>query len=282
MCSDVYGYTLGQYYMACRVVGLIKNNYLYNVNNKRYAMRRFLYCIMVAPLFVLIACGGESDKGVKPQFEPYMLSMESDECSVEICYQQITNCADNSIFAHIEAVNYDNLFYGYTVEPMDVAVSARLMAEDYMGSSDANLDFEDVGCRYVVDQQVHYVRNEKILCYETYVESDTQGAHGIYHLWYECFDLATGQLYDFNYLYEDEWGDAIRELMVSRLREQESGAYLDSIEALSLDGSVLITDTGITIVFVPYALGSFDAGIISLSLTDEEIAAAGAPILWAE
>lgn len=99
---------------------------------------------------------------------------------------------------------------------------------------------------------------------------------------YECFDLVSGALYDFSYLFEDAWSDAVRELVYNKLKEEYGVLLIESAEELPVTRSVLITDTGLLFVYNPYAVACFAAGILSVEFSDEEIAATGAPLLWVE
>lgn len=158
---------------------------------------------------------------------------------------------------------------------MDVEVSAQLLADEYVEA-----DGEDY-C-YNMEQTVHFTRGDTILCYETFVESYTGGVAENFSLWYECFDLATGRLYDFAYLFDGEWGGAMRELILASLRGETSDAFIEAAEMLPMADSVLIIDSGLTFIYQPDVVASFDAGIISLSISDADIAATGAPLVWVD
>ena len=125
-------------------------------------------------------------------------------------------------------------------------------------------------------------RDDRVVCYETYLEKYSGGVHGGCSLLYECFDLMSGALYDFSYLFEDAWSDAVRELVYNKLKEEYGVLLIESAEELPVTRSVLITDTGLLFVYNPYAVACFAAGILSVEFSDEEIAATGAPLLWVE
>jgi len=238
---------------------------------------------MVLTLLGAVACGGGDAKSDgRPEFEPFDFVVENEKLNLHICYQRIANAAEDPIFASIEAQNYAISFEGYTVEPMDVEASAQLLADDY---TEDDAEFHDVVTpryKYVMDQKVHYERNESILCYETYFEIYTGGPHGSHSLWYECFDLATGQLYDFDYLFEGEWGAAFKELVYAKLNDVTSDNFIEGADMIPVADSVLITSRGLTLVYQPYIVASFAFGIISLDLSDVEIAATGAPLVWVD
>lgn len=246
-------------------------------------MRRYYICVIVLTLLGAVACGGDNAKSDElPQFVPFDITVENEMLDLHICYQRIANADKDPIFASIEAQNYANSFDGYTVEPMSVEASAQLLADDYT-EEDAELhDIILPRYKYVMDQEVHFERNRSILCYETYIEIYTGGPHEGHSLWYECFDLATGQLYDFDYLFEGEWGDAIRRIIYAKLNDVEPDNLIENVDVIPIADSVLITSRGLTLVYQPYAVASFAQGIISLDLSDEEIAATGAPLVWVD
>lgn len=244
-------------------------------------MRRYITYLWALVLLAAVSCSeSKSREDGMPKFEPFEMAVESAECRVSVCYQRITNVEDNPIFADIEAQNYANTFDGYMVEPMSVEASAQLLVDEYSEEGRWNISHSSSPCWYTMDQQVHFVRDNGILCYETYVETYTGGAHGGSSLWYECFDLATGQLYDFTYLFDGEWSACVRELLFDKLLEIEPYTFIESADALPAANSVLVTERGVMFVYQPYAVASFASGIISITLTDEEIATTGAPLVW--
>lgn len=260
-----------------------KNCYLYDEFNYR-TMKRFINYIAAIMLLGVVSCGEEKDASdvVLPEFEPFELSVQAEGCRVEICYQRISNIDNNPIWADIERQNYANSFRGYTLEPMDVEASAEMLVEEYNKEGKQNLQYSVAGYSYTMDQSVHYTRDNTILCYETFIETNTGGVHSSYGLWYECFDLATGQLYDFSYLFEDEWGDAMRELAFERLIDVHPTTFIESAADMPMARSVLITEEGIAFVYQTYAVASYVDGIITLEFTDAEIAATGAPLVWVD
>lgn len=243
-------------------------------------MRRYLSMCALAALCAVSCAKQKSDNKILPEFEPFKVVVDSDECSVAICYQRIANSDTNPIFADIEAQNYANTFDEYVVEPMNVETSAQLLIEEYTEEGRWNISNDTPPCFYTMDQQAHFVRDNTILCYETYIEVYTGGAHGGSSMWHECFDLATGQLYDFGYLYDGEWGIAIRELIFDRLKEVEPYTFVADGEMLPMADSVVITNEGLTFVYQPYTVASYSSGIIAIALADKEIASTGAPLVW--
>ena len=85
-----------------------------------------------------------------------------------------------------------------------------------------------------------------------------------------------------DYLFEGEWGDAIRRLIYAKLNDVEPDNLIENVDMIPIADSVLITSRGLTLVYQPYAVASFAQGIISLDLSDEEIAATGAPLVWVD
>lgn len=241
------------------------------------------YVISLLLLFVA-ACSGDNQGDMpKPEFVPYEFhATECEHSEVSIKYQRIANADASDILANIEATNYQNSFDGYTVEPMDVEASVKLLVDEYVEGGCSCCEGTGLGYRFTMDQSVYYVREETILCYETFVESYTGGTNEAYSMWYECFDLETGQLYDFNYLFEGDHASAMRTAVYDALKTGDYELTVGSAEMLHMANSVAITDRGLLFVYQPFEVAPLDAGIISVVLTDEEIAATGAPLVWAE
>ena len=243
-------------------------------------MRYSLFIAIVA--FVMMAgCREEQvESGPKqPVFQEYTLEKsEPGLYSVTIRYQRIANTEESDILQSIDLANYATTFDGYVVEPADVEASAHLMATDYSAQF---ADFQHFDSPwYSLDQEAFTARDGRIVCFETQVSIYTGGAHGGHTLIYECYDLNSGQLYDFSYLLEGEWAEAVRTLLYERLLLEEDYLIIASAEELHIPHSVLITEEGLTFVYQPYEIAAFSEGIISVELTDEEIEATGAPLVW--
>lgn len=244
-------------------------------------MKRVNIYVILLLLLASVSCARDRG-GATPEFQPYeLVATEGELYEVNIRYQRIVNTADSDIFASIEATNYQNTFDEYVVEPMDVEASVALLVDEYVEGGSSCYESSAPGYRYTMDQSVYYVRDGSILCYETYVESYTGGTNDICSMWYECFDMATGQLYDFNYLFEGEHASAMRRVVYDALvASAEYELIVDSAEMLHMASSVCITDNGLLFVYQPFEVAPFDEGIISVEINDEQIAAAGAPLVW--
>ena len=243
-------------------------------------MKTGIRTLVCAALLLGVACGAErknSRGDILPEFEEYRLEAAADGYEVELSYQRIENSEASEALAIIDAANYDHTFEEYATSPRDVELSAQLLLEDYAGEEHG----DGLCYRYVMEQVAMLVRDEQVLCYETFVELYTGGAHGGHSLHYECYDIASGQAYDFAYLAEGDWGAAVRELIYQRMMEVCDGvALLDDADEVYIPRSVKLTDRGIVLVYQPYEVAFYDAGIISVELSDEELAAVGAPLLW--
>jgi hypothetical protein len=102
-------------------------------------------------------------------------------------------------------------------------------------------------------------------------------------LLYDCYDLATGGLYDFSYLTDGEWAEAVQTLIYDRLNEAcDDVIFVASPKSVYIPRSVKITESGLLLVYQPYEVASFDAGIISVEISDEELLYCGAPLVWVD
>ena len=252
-------------------------------NLKDGIMKRCKIILLFAITISMVACSWSDGGVVKPKFEEYVLSTDDvGACEVIIRYQQIKNAKDSEALASIDMQNYQNTFDTYALDVMDVEASAKELADVYSGKGYGYDDEELEGYYYHLDQRAFMTRDDRVVCYETYLEKYSGGVHGGCSLLYECFDLVSGALYDFSYLFEDAWSDAVRELVYNKLKEEYGVLLIESAEELPVTRSVLITDTGLLFVYNPYAVACFAAGILSVEFSDEEIAATGAPLLWVE
>ena len=247
-------------------------------------MNRIKNYIFIAVALCMTACGESSSKSIEPTFEEVTFeAFDPEYYDVAIRYQHITNCEENPIFASIEFQNYSNTFGSHATMPMELDSAMKAMANEYISGGIEGAEYDDAHS-YLLEQHTFLTRKKSILCYETNIETYTGGAHGGYSLWYECFDLATGRLYDFDYLYDGEWAEAIRELIYEKLIavEPDVDIYVGGTEHLPMHSSTLITESGIILVYQPYDVAPPSQGIVTVELSDMELAATGAPILWAE
>lgn len=250
-------------------------------------MRNSFKNIVCLVLIFVAACScghRNSDGALLPEFEEYTFtSAEEGLYSVNIRYQHIANASKDGVLASIEEMNYHHTFDEYAVVPSSIEESVSTLVGDYAASCSSNSDMECIGCSYSLDQEAMLTRDDTILCFETCVEIYSGGAHGGDSLLYECYDLATGAIYDFSYLTDGEWASAVQALIYDRLSETCDGVLLlASADGVYIPRSVKITDSGLLLVYQPYEVASFDLGIISIELSDEELLAAGAPLVWVE
>lgn len=242
-------------------------------------MRSYKIIVVLAIALSAVACS-KGDGVVRPEFKEYILSVGCERCcQVDIRYQRITNSDASTALASIDEQNYRNTFGRYSLDVMDVEASASAMADGYQSMCSGG---DTNGYYYDLDQRAFMTRDDKVVCYETYIESYTGGAHGGNIMLYECFDLASGAIYDFDYLFEDVWGEAMRKLVYDKLVATYGVLLIEGVEELPMSTSLLITDTGILFVYQPYEVACFAAGILSVEVSDEQIKGTGAPLVWVE
>lgn len=255
-------------------------------------MKRVFFYTTIVPLLalVMVSCG---ERVAKPLFEEYRLELDEERYEVSIRYQHITNTDKSEAFEAIELANYLKTFESTAVEPMDIDASARAVAEEYAEEAEEYAEeaeeygvdgeaAQELRCSYHLDQVAFTVRDERILCYETNIEVYAGGPHGGSSMWYECYDLSTGQAFDFAYLYEGEWADGFKALVYDRLGGLVENLFVESPAELPISESVLITESGLVIVYQPYAVACYADGILSVEVSDDELAQIGVPLLWLE
>ncbi len=238
-------------------------------------------------LLFAVACGSErrnSEGALLPEFDEFVLcSADEGLYSVDIRYQRIANADKSDVLAAIDRMNYLHTFDECAVEPADVEYSAQLLVEEYASSCTEIDGVECLGCSYTLDQQALLCRDDSVVCFETCVDIYSGGAHGGTSLLCECYDVATGRLYDFGYLVDGEWAAAVRGIIYDRLSALCDGLlFLASADDVYIPRSAQLTDDGLLLVYQPYEVAAYDEGIISVELSDEELAAVGAPLLWRE
>lgn len=230
---------------------------------------------------VLASCASEQKKEPTdslPEFEELTFKTPSDSnYNINIVYQQIANTEVSDIFASIEE---SNLELTLPSEESDVAADAGFeeRAEALLQTIiDDGFDTYDLD----LVQTAFLTRNNATLCYATSSYTYMGGAHGYGTLHYTCYDLASGQMYDFRYLNTGEWEEELRLLIYNKLREvySESELFI-APDKIYVPESVLLTDVGLLLIYQPYEIAPYSTGIVQVELTDEEIASTGAPLLW--
>ena len=155
------------------------------------------------------------------------------------------------------------------------------VANGKKGGRPKQYNVDDMMCEMHLYQVASLVRNNSVVCYDTVMETNFGGIYPIVSHTYECYDLASGNIYDFGYLAEGEWSEALYELLYAKLEAEHGDSILiSSPQTTHLPHAIYLTDTGITFQYQPYEIGSIDIGSISVEISDEELTAAGVPIVW--
>lgn len=201
--------------------------------------------------------------------------------SVELSYCRIVDADSNQAWATIEQQNYESVFGDEA--PADINAAAQAVVDGFV---DGFAAYDEGGShtfeyQLSISQDSEFVRDGSVMCYTTYCYTYTGGAHGLGTVAYCCYDVSSGQRYDFQYLMEDAWAAAVKQLVSEKLNE----GYGDDLfgitpETAYVSSAVKITDEGILIDYQPYEVAPYSMGIVSITLTDDEIAATGAPVIW--
>ena len=232
---------------------------------------------------IFVGCTKKNSDGAPiPTFEEFVFEEKVEgNAYVYIQYQRIQNADDSEALASIDTMNYRRTFAERIEEPItviDLEGVAKAICEEVF--ADGSLSGQE--CESRIEQQPIIAREGRILCFETSYYSFMGGAHGYESLIYDCYDITSGSLYDFAYLVEDAWGEAVQHLIYNKARADYAEQLFPNVGAadIYIPESVLITETGLLLVYQPYEIGPYSSGIITVELTDEAIAATGAPLVW--
>ena len=244
-------------------------------------MRRLRFYILAAIALFAAACGNEPQKSTLPEFETFEYEMiEEGNYSITISYERIANRDANEAYAIIDSMNYHTTFGEFALEQPDLQRSAEMMAQDALVGIEL-YDIFDLAYDMHLYQVASLVRNNTIVCYDTVMESNFGGIYPIVSHGYECYDLASGNAYDFSYLAEGEWTDALRIVLFDKMiAEHGSDITVPSAEFLHISNTTYLTDTGIVFMYQSFEVGSPDMDNVFVELSDEELAATGAPVVW--
>lgn len=250
---------------------------------------RYINTLSIIALATLLAVGCNTTKrndqgNPLPRFEEFCFEEVGPSYEVKINYQRITNTDKGEALALIDATNFRRTFSDVVYdqpELLDADAAARAIVEEMK----EEISLIEGSANYIsqIDQAVMLVRNERVLCVETAYYNYMGGVHGIEGIIYDCYDIATGQAYDFGYLVDGQWGSAMRAKIFEKLNAQYGDVLIDvSKDNIHIPESVLINDTGITLIYQPYEVAPYSEGHLSVEFTDEELQSIGVPLLWCE
>ena len=244
-------------------------------------MKRFRLYIVLALAALAVACAEEEPKRLLPEFETFNYeAVDEGRYNISISYERITNTRSSEAFRLIDSMNYHATFGDFAALSDNPQYAAELMATDLLSNMMA---FEFRAAEYTMHlyQVASLVRDETIVCYDTYTEMDLGDVYPTVSQTYECYDIATGNAYDFSYLAEGEWSDELNALLFEKLvAEYGDGLMIDSAELLHIPEAIFLTDSGIVFQYQPYEIGDASLGSASIEITDRELREVGAPIVW--
>lgn len=248
-------------------------------------MRRLRFYILAAILLTAGACAEEqkSENKTLPEFKTFEYDVTTEEYSITVSYEQIANVSNNEAFMLIDQKNYNYTFGEFALDEPDPLLSAEWMMADFLEDVHfiGSFSNEELYCEMHLYQVASLVRNNSVVCYDTVLETNLGGAHPMVNHTYECYDLASGNIYDFSYLADGEWSDALGEIIYSKLKGEYGDAIKVSSATLSrLPEAIYLTDKGIVLQYQPYEIGDATLGSVSVEITDKELEEVGAPIVW--
>ena len=248
---------------------------------RKYTILTIMAVVATATIFV--GCNKKNIEGaLLPTFEEYSFE-QCDEgvANTVVLFQRIKNADRSEALAIIDTTNYRRTFAERAIEEpatFNLDSIAKVIHSELVVEG----ELSGMTCRISIEQLPTLVREGRVLCFETTYSIYLGGAHGYGTLNYDCYDIATGSLYDFNYLGEDVWGDAVRTLVYDRIVELWEDCVYDYIspDSLHIPESVRITEDGILLVYQADEIAPHVCGIISIGLSDDELAEMGVPLVW--
>lgn len=119
--------------------------------------------------------------------------------------------------------------------------------------------------------------NGKILCYKTYMETYTGGAHGHYSYNYIVFDMTDGSVISASDIFNEGYKNGLSKILRNRAKttnnwsEEDLISNLNSPDEIEASDNFRISNDSITFVYNPYEIGSYATGIVKISVPFDEI-----------
>lgn len=119
--------------------------------------------------------------------------------------------------------------------------------------------------------------NGKILCYKTYMEAYTGGAHGYYSYNYIVFDMTDGSVISASDIFNEGYKNGLSKILRNRAKttnnwsEEDLISNLNSPDEIEASDNFRISNDSITFVYNPYEIGSYATGIVTISVPFNEI-----------
>lgn len=245
-------------------------------------MRKLRFYILAIAAVCAVACAEETKTpSDTPEFKTFEYELiDEGNYAFSISYEHITNTADREAFAIIEELNYLATFGEFAFEKQDLQRSAEALIAEALTNMET-YDYEGVMCEMHIYQVATIIRNDSVVCYDTVIETNFGGVHPIVTHIYECYDIASGNAYDFSYLHDGEWYDALVAAIYEKLAaEYGDRIYVTSADYLHLPTVIYLTDGGIVFQYQNYEIADGSLGSIGIELSDAELKIVGAPLVW--
>ena len=247
-------------------------------------MRRLRFYILAIAAVCAVACAEETKKSniVTPEFKTFEYEfVEEGLFSFSVSYEQIANTAESKALALIEEQNFITTFGDFIPEEKELQGTCENF-KDAVYDSMQMYNFANIECDFHLYQVASLVRNDSVVCYDTVVETDFGGMFPMVIHTYECYDLASGNAYDFGYLSDGEWSETLIGVVYDKLRAEYGELfYIIKPEYLYLPSTIYLTDSGIAFFYeAAHEIVAEEFGNITVELTDAELEATGAPLVW--
>ena len=247
-------------------------------------MRKLRFYILAIAAVCAVACAEETKKSdnATPEFKTFEYEfIDEGHFSFSVSYEQIANTTESKALALIEEQNYTTTFGEFAFAEQDLQRSCEDF-KDVALQSMQMYNFANIECDFHLYQVASLVRDNSIVCYDTVVETDFGGMFPMVIHSYECYDIASGKVYDFSYLSDGEWSETLIGVVYDKLRaEYGDEFYIVKAKYFYLPATTYLTDKGIAFFYEASSeIVAEEFGNITVELTDAELEATGAPLVW--
>ena len=210
---------------------------------------------------------------------------EYPDCSLQIKFVYPVKYADNAVL-EVVSKQFVTSFFGDIFEnfpPKEAAEEyAKLYLEDYKSlEPDFQKEMENqhspIASLFsyfeISSNEITYNSND-LLCYSTFMESYTGGAHGAHSTMNYVINLKDGNVITEEDIFVDDFQDQLAQILVDRITEQndvKNPKELESVGFFSIDeiypnGNFQIDDEGITYFFNEFEIATYVVGLTTVKI----------------
>lgn len=239
---------------------------------------RGIMLLVTLGLGMTLSIGKASAQYVYPTFKMVTVNGNANnKATTSFKYVRIANASSSNILTSIDRANRRDVF-GNDVLSIGDQAAANKVAYEY---TDAyyegmwELPYQNL------TQNVSVIRGGKYVQFISKISSYFGGAHGLYGENYECYNLYNGNKLNLDYLRTGSWASYIKRLLYNRCREQLGSEFMvSSYSEFSIAKAITLSEFGVVFVYQQYEISSGAMGVVTIELSDSEIANTGAPKRW--